>query len=220
MLNFNKFLSKFKSIDNGYDPISSEYAEKYFKEMLNENKERIDNKLLLEIKKHLVPENHKSILDLGGGPGYYSLYFSKLGYEVTYLDISANFLRLAKSFMKNENINYQLSYMDNFKGKFDVIFSRVSWYYCFNDFSFIKKIYNNLSNNGFFIGVLHNRTRSKKVKVNIFRKIQIFFYDYLYIKVGHIDPTQKRIFKIFASVPFSKVIIKNWGKDTLVICYK
>ena len=43
----------------------------------------------------LIPEN-ATILDIGGGPGHYSVYYAKKGHQVTLLDLSPENVRFAK----------------------------------------------------------------------------------------------------------------------------
>lgn len=51
-----------------------------------------------EITKHMLSKYMKkgSVLDIGGGPGRYSIYLAKLGYDVTLVDLSDGNIELAK----------------------------------------------------------------------------------------------------------------------------
>ena len=50
-----------------------------------------------EIAKHFLKKymKGKTVLDIGGGPGRYSIYLAKLGYDVTLVDLSENNIKLA-----------------------------------------------------------------------------------------------------------------------------
>lgn len=47
----------------------------------------------------------KSVLDIGGGPGRYSVYLAKLGYDVTLVDLSPANVEFAKKKAAQENVN-------------------------------------------------------------------------------------------------------------------
>ena len=50
-------------------------------------------------------KNGDTILDIGGGPGRYSIYFAKKGCKVTLLDISEKEIEFAKNKSREENLN-------------------------------------------------------------------------------------------------------------------
>ena len=47
----------------------------------------------------------KTVLDIGGGPGRYSIYLSQLGYDVTLIDLSDGNIQFLKNKMKELNIS-------------------------------------------------------------------------------------------------------------------
>jgi ubiquinone/menaquinone biosynthesis C-methylase UbiE len=93
----DKLIKSFNNLAVQYDDITSDFTNKIMEYITCEN-----------LKRNL-PEPNKSIklLDLGGGTGKYSLFLSKLGYNVTLLDISDESLKIAKNkFIKDdENID-------------------------------------------------------------------------------------------------------------------
>lgn len=77
-----------------------------------------------EITKHMLHKHLKKgkILDIGGGPGRYSIYLASLGYDVTLVDLSDENIKLAKEKAKEFNVNleaYQCDARDLSKLKLD-----------------------------------------------------------------------------------------------------
>lgn len=60
-----------------------------------------------EIAKHFLKKymKGKTVLDIGGGPGRYSIYLAKLGYDVTLVDLSENNIKLAKKKFKEYGVD-------------------------------------------------------------------------------------------------------------------
>lgn len=59
-----------------------------------------------EIAKHFLKKymKGKTVLDIGGGPGRYSIYLAKLGYDVTLVDLSDKNIKLAKKKFKEYGV--------------------------------------------------------------------------------------------------------------------
>ena len=51
-----------------------------------------------------TPSKNVFILDLGGGTGRYSIFLSKIGFNVTLVDISSQSLKIARKNIKKENL--------------------------------------------------------------------------------------------------------------------
>lgn len=91
----------------------------------------ITKKMLL---KHM---KNKTVLDIGGGPGRYSIYLAKLGFDVTLVDLSDGNIALAKQKAKEYGVNikaYQCDARDLSKlnlGKFDNILLMGPLYHLF-----------------------------------------------------------------------------------------
>ena len=60
-----------------------------------------------EIAKHYLKKylRGKTVLDIGGGPGRYSVYLAKLGYDVTLVDLSEGNVALAKEKFREHGVN-------------------------------------------------------------------------------------------------------------------
>ena len=123
----NYIHSIFHKVENGYDPIDKNLAKKY--------SNGIDLLTINAIEYYLGDLKGKYILDLCGGNGSYSLYFLEKKAILKYNDISKNYLVIAKEKVKSKGfeLDYELGYMDNFTGKYEIIFNNVSFYYCMNE---------------------------------------------------------------------------------------
>lgn len=89
------------------------------------------------LKKYL---KGKTVLDIGGGPGRYSIYLSQLGYDVTLVDLSDGNIQFLRNKMKELNIDniksYQCDARDLSKlnlGKFDNILLMGPLYHLFKE---------------------------------------------------------------------------------------
>jgi ubiquinone/menaquinone biosynthesis C-methylase UbiE len=114
--NSNDLIKSFNKIANIYDNETDDFSHKIVEYINMEN-----------IKQELPkPDKTLKLLDLGGGTGKYSLLLSKLGYNVTLVDISNESLKVAKEKFKQENISIpiinisgeELSFEDDY---FDII---------------------------------------------------------------------------------------------------
>lgn len=94
-----------------------------------------------EITKHFLHKylKGKTVLDIGGGPGRYSIYLAKLGYEVTLIDLSNGNVELAKEKAKESNVEikaYQCDARDLSKldlGSFDNVLVMGPLYHLFKE---------------------------------------------------------------------------------------
>ncbi len=94
-----------KNIEKFYDQIYDEWnrLERHFVEFAL-TKRYMDEYL----EKYMTIHNKKSfkILDIGGGPGRYSIYLAKKGHEVVLLDLSAHNLEVAKVKALEEGVSF------------------------------------------------------------------------------------------------------------------
>ena len=93
-----KLINSFNKLANTYDEETNSFSHKIVEYITREN-------LLKELP---LPNKKLKLLDLGGGTGKNSLHFSKLGYNVTLLDISSESLKIAESKFKNENLQIEI----------------------------------------------------------------------------------------------------------------
>jgi len=122
--------------------------------------------------------NCKRILDVGCGTGNHSIRLSKIGYEITGVDISATMLKIAKEKDKDKKIKFLRGDMRRIeeilseRQKFDAaiclgqVFSHL-----LTDKEvhiFLKKIYNALKKNGIFV---FNAKNAKKIREEYLDKL-------------------------------------------------
>ena len=79
------------------------------------------------IETHMAPG--KRLIDIGCGPGYYSLEFARLGYQVTGIDIAQSALRVAEK-TRDQNtyvetfgsLEYRCEQLLDVEGQYDIVF--------------------------------------------------------------------------------------------------
>jgi 2-polyprenyl-3-methyl-5-hydroxy-6-metoxy-1,4-benzoquinol methylase len=224
MLNY--LLAKFQNPNKGFDPISKKYAKKYFDDTYKLTG-RIDRNLL-ELLKSTIELNGKKVVDLGAGPGQYTLLLAKEGAQVHYHDISHNFVKLAieKAAKEGYSFTHTIDYIDYVNGPYDVIFNRGAFNYCFDDKKFIDILNNQLNKGGIYFGILVNENQVFSTKIKSwFSKttllyIQFWLNDLLNIKLGHPFTSKRKIKKIFEAAPFEILRLEDYGIQTLVIARK
>lgn len=226
MLNINLLISKFRNIQNGYDPISEQYAVKYFNDFEYEGK-RFDYAIVEKILSHFhgVTLDNLTLIDLGAGPGQYSAHFARLGFKVFHQDVSRNFINLAKAYHKKQGVNvtYHHNYMEeSLNRSYNVIFSNVSYYYCFSDRKFAELIRESLAEKGVFIAILHTERRLKMLKglKGLILMMQFKLNEITGLKVGHPPMSSKVIPSMFNFGKEFELDILPWGIDTMVIVRK
>ncbi len=160
---------------------------------------------------------NKTLVDLGAGPGQFTLEFLKRGANATWWDVSHNYMQLAKQTFEKNNVNpiCILDYMDNLYGQYDLVFNRICWYYCFDDASFLKAIYDSLYAGGSAYLVLHNEYRVFNNSLSPIKKALLKFTFYINeqfnFKVGHVMPSTQKIRSIFSKYKFQQLIIEERG---------
>ena len=93
MISINRFHAKFFRPENGWDPVPLIHAKKYAdKKWLDGTREE----LLYKIDDWVGGISGKTVLDLGGGPGQYSVALAKMGAKVVWHDVSELYLNYAK----------------------------------------------------------------------------------------------------------------------------
>jgi 2-polyprenyl-3-methyl-5-hydroxy-6-metoxy-1,4-benzoquinol methylase len=210
----------FQKPEKGFDPVPKTFAENY---AANEYK-KLDNEVVDFIKNHITGFEDKTVLDLGAGPGQYSMAFAKRGAKVTWHDISRNYLEIAKARAAAENVtvNFSLGYLEEAHGKFDMIFNRICWYYCINDYRFAKCIYNLVKENGYGFIVVNNEkylkeelekeSRVKKIVI----KTSYWLNENFNIKLTHVHPSHQKLSRIFARLNFKHLQLEQRGHNTLI----
>ena len=135
-----------------------------------------------------------------------------------------NYLKIAqiKSLENGVTMNFSLGYMEEAKGKFDFVFNRNCWYYCMSDRVFAEIVYNLVKKNGYAYLIIPNEQflKNRVKKVSFFVKIILLsaFYvnDLFNVKLGHAQPSQKKLERIFRTFDFDFLSIDVVRNSTIV----
>ena len=169
--------------ENGWDPVPEIHVNKYFKKQWNLG---IDEDLLDKIEYMLGGLAGKKVLDLGGGPGQYSIAFARRNACVTWYDISNRYKVLVKdeAIRAKCSIKYKIGYMDEadkiLNEQFDLVFNRICWNYAISDKTFAKTIFKLINPGGFaYIDTSHSlwgyKNLSLKSKLKTFLNNKLCF---------------------------------------------
>lgn len=203
----NRFHSWFHRPDRGWDPVPSEYSGQYAETVL----EHADYNILNELEQWLEGFEGKRVLDLGGGPGHYSVAMAKRGAQVIWHDISKNYMGIALAHAEREgvNIEFSLGYLEDasrfVRIPFDMVFCNLCWYYCMNERGFAKIFYSLLKAGA--VGYINSHTSAFETKIRGFRRIQYIMNDYLGWKIGHPYSSHGRIAALLRRYPMEKMYL-------------
>lgn len=218
--NMLKLKSYFQRPEKGYDPVPLAYAQKY----TDFEFKKVDSELVNKIGAFSNGFANKTLLDLGAGPGQYSIEFAKQGALVTWHDISKNYLEIASQKSRGEkmNIKFSLGYLESAQGKFDILFNRICWYYCINDYKFAGLIYSLVNSGGYgYIIVnnenwLFNKLKTEKWIKRVYLSINFWLNDFFDIKFIHIHPSHKKLKKVFSQFHFTYINIEKEKLNTVI----
>lgn len=76
------------------------------------DRHRVEFEITLRVLNDYIPVG-SSVLDVGGGPGRYSLYLATKGYDVTLVDLSEKHVNQARSFAKEQSIPWDRAMAGN-----------------------------------------------------------------------------------------------------------
>jgi hypothetical protein len=139
--------------------------------------------------------------------------------------VSLNFINLAKAYHRKQGLNmtYHHNYMEeSLNRSYNVIFSNVSYYYCFSDSKFAELIKECLAEKGVFLALIHTERRLKMLKglKGLVLMMQFKLNEIIGLKVGHPPMSSKVIPTMFNFGKEFELDILPWGIDTMVIVRK
>ena len=213
----NHILYKILRNQKNWDPVSSDYANEYYKSDL---KNGLNKKYLKMLDREDFIYSGSKILDVGAGPGIYTEEFAKLGSIIFWQDISKSFFEIAYKNLESKNyqltfINEQIEVCMKKMKNIDLIFSRLSFYYAKNDKEFFIDAYNSLNLNGYLL-IDCNTYERFTYKAKLSEQLQIFLYHNFNIKIGHPLPTHKMIYRLAKNNGFQ--IVNNEYDTKTNIC--
>lgn len=188
----NYLHSLFHRVEDGWDPVSSSYAFSYAEQAWNDCSVQVVHDL-----EFLVGGlAGKRVLDLGGGPGQYSVLFAQRGADVTWHDISRQYqvITRERAAAAGVVINFSLGYLEDARRfqmqPFDLLFCRVCWYYARGDRSFARLVDSLVKPSG--VGYVESNTPAFS-RPRGWRRLQYALNHYLWLKIGHPMPPHGRI---------------------------
>lgn len=213
MLNF--LFEKWNRPEKGWDPVPAAHAEEYAKnEWENFNPAVID-----WIEEHIGPLAGKRVLDLGGGPGQYSVAFAKRGADVIWLDVSARYRNYVLTKAREHGVRLKtfVAYMDEAEkivdsGSYDLVFNRICWYYSRSDQGFAKTIYRLMSPGGYAYVNSRHLTFTWKAGHAI-TNAKHFLNKFTFLKAGHPHPPKGRIARLFCTFPV-EYMVADFSRST------
>jgi SAM-dependent methyltransferase len=202
----NRIHAKLHRPDRGWDPIPNGYAQKYAHEELG----KVDTALLDQLESWVGGLRGKRVIDLGGGPGHYSVAFAKRGAIVTWHDVSSSYEAIAKELATTHGVSmtFSIGYLDDVEGRFaqqfDLVFNRICWYYGMGDRSFSKAFFSLIRPGG--AGYIDtNTSESRWPQLSPLTRFRYWLNNRLWIKIGHPFPPRGRLATLFASMPIERM---------------
>jgi 2-polyprenyl-3-methyl-5-hydroxy-6-metoxy-1,4-benzoquinol methylase len=192
--------------EKGWDPMPGEYAEKYAAVEWG----KLNGTLIDQLEQQIDGFQGKRVLDLGGGPGQYSVAFAQRGAEVMWHDVSRNYMRIAERHAATVGVKlkFSLGYMEEAKKfiahPFDLVFNRICWYYCRNDWEFARLIYGLVKPGG---AAYIDTNNTEFADISGRKKIIYFLSNRLAWKVGHPFPPRGRIARLLHKYPIDYMTV-------------
>jgi ubiquinone/menaquinone biosynthesis C-methylase UbiE len=162
-----------------------------------------------EAKKHLT--DNANVLEIAPGPGYFSIELAKMGnFDITGMDISAEFVEICKTNAKRENVSINflqgnVSKMPFENGAFDFIFCSAAFKNFKEPLTALHEMYRVLKDSGIVLIVDMNHDVSKEKLAEEAAKIS---------KSGFERWFMKKTFKGLCKGAYSKNELKNMIKQT------
>jgi SAM-dependent methyltransferase len=193
-------------VEDGWDPVSASYASSYAELAWGERSPQV----VEELENRLGCLSGKRILDLGGGPGQYSVLFARRGAEVTWHDVSREYEAIARerAAAAEVTLQYSLGYLENaarFAAQpFDLVFCRVCWYYGRSDRAFARLIYSLVKRGG--VGYVECNTPAFS-RPRGWRTVQYALNNHLWLKIGHPMPPHGRIARLLHQLDVTQMTV-------------
>jgi 2-polyprenyl-3-methyl-5-hydroxy-6-metoxy-1,4-benzoquinol methylase len=196
----NRLHAKFHRPEKGWDPVPPAHAFTYGAGEWS----HIDYRLLDDLGERTGGFAGKSVLDLGGGPGQYTIAIAQRGARVTWHDVSRTYLdmsrRKAEALGLVDQITFSLGYLDEapqrLNERFDLVFNRICWYYGFGDRSFSAVVYGLVKPGGFgYVDTTHSGYQRDQLSTTA--RLRTWLNDHSAIKIGHPYPPRGRLARLF-----------------------
>jgi len=205
LMPINYVHSLFHRVEDGWDPIPNDYASSYTEIAWNERSPQLMENLASRVGGFAG----KRVLDLGGGPGQYSVLFAQRGADVTWHNVSREYEDIAcqRAAAAGVTLRLSLGYLEDarrFREQFDLVFCRVCWYYARSDRAFSGLLYSLIKPGG--IGYVECNTPAFSQPKG-WQKLQYWLNSYLWFKVGHPMPPHGRIARLLQHQPVTHMTL-------------
>jgi len=190
--------------ERGWDPVPGSHVTVYAAYAT----ETFDRDVVPMLEAKLGSLAGRRVLDLGGGPGNYSIEFCRHGAKVFWHDVSRRYMDLARANAEDAGVavEFSLGYLEQARslldGEFDLVFCRVCWYYCMDDRRFAGMLYSLIKPGG--AGYIECNTPAFANAKGL-RRLQYFFNDRLWLKLGHPYPPHGRVENLVRRFPISHI---------------
>jgi SAM-dependent methyltransferase len=204
----NWFHAQFHCPEKGWDPITDTHAREYAESEWS----LFDERVLDEIEPWVGGFVKKSVLDLGGGPGQFSVAMAKRGALVTWYDVSRRYQLIAQKKAKAYGVSllWSLGYLDDAsklgEAQFDLVFNRICWNYARSDKRFAGLIWNLLKPNGVAYIDANNDTFKYEL-LGLSSRLRTRINARYGWKVGHPMPPRGRIAELFNRLPIERMAV-------------
>lgn len=196
----------------GWDPVSAEHVEHFAREAwLHPDFGPIDR-----LENLLGSLSGRRVLDLGGGPGVYSVEFARRGAAVYWHDVSRRYEAIARDRADKAGVgvHYSIGYLESACGlgvnTFDIVFSRLCWNYSRSDFAFARLLYTLVKPGG--LGYVLTNTSSFERPSGV-RALQYQLYIQGGVKIGHPFPPRGLVRRHLANFDMSSFASNSQHPD-------
>jgi len=201
--------SRLRRPEDGWDPVPEAHAEEYARVEWSHG---VQQGLLDLLDNWVGGLAGKAVIDLGGGPGQYSVALAQRGARVTWHDVSARYrdIARARASAAGVQVRFSLGYMDEAHAllgeNFDLVFNRICWNYGRGDRSFSRAIWSLMKAGGSaYVDTSPDSFRYDELSWSSRARIQL--NRALAWKIGHPFPPHGRVAQLFMLLPFEKILV-------------
>jgi 2-polyprenyl-3-methyl-5-hydroxy-6-metoxy-1,4-benzoquinol methylase len=205
--------------EKGWDPVPPEHVSSYAHD---EWVRGANSHVMDRLEKLVGGFRGREVLDLGGGPGHYSVAFAERGARTTWFDVSARYQSFAasKAAERGVEVEFVLGYLDEaatiLQRQFDLVFNRICWNYCRGDGQFADVVFSLVKPGG--VGYVDtNNSRHEPRSADPWTRFRTSLNEHTRLKIGHPFPPRGRIADLFLSRPVSllNVDYRSSGNDRI-----
>lgn len=188
----------------GWDPVPPEHARRYADLAWKD----LNPALVDDLERRLGGLGDKRVLDLGGGPGQYSIAFARRGARVTWHDVSRAYLAIARegAAQAGVRVDFSLGYLEDARrlahAPFDLVFCRICWNYCRNDRVFARLVFRLMRPGG---AAYIDANTEDFARPHGRQRLAYALYRLTGWKIGHPYPPRGRLARLFRRLPLARL---------------